>query len=347
MSFKNYRAIGYAILAAALYGASSPVSKKLLTHLPPTLMASMLYLGAGLGMSVLFLLQSRESKGAGIEKKDFPYVLGMILLDIAAPILLMMGLYKTTASTVSLLNNFEIVVTTLIALILFKESVGKRMWIAIFLITASSMILSISDFSKIELSSSSIFVLLACVSWGLENNCTRMLSLKNPVQIVVVKGLGSGVGAFMVALYLGESIGHIGYMVLALILGFFAYGLSITLYIRAQRDLGASRTSAFYAAAPFMGVLLSWFFLREPITGTFLLALAVMIVGTYFAVSETHDHEHVHGDEIHEHSHCHDDGHHDHIHLTSVSGEHTHVHTHSSIKHTHSHFPDMHHTHAH
>lgn len=347
MSFKNYRAIGYAILAAALYGASSPVSKKLLTHLPPTLMASMLYLGAGLGMSALFLLQSRESKGAGIEKKDFPYVLGMILLDIAAPILLMMGLYKTTASTVSLLNNFEIVVTTLIALILFKESVGKRMWIAIFLITASSMILSISDFSKIELSSSSIFVLLACVSWGLENNCTRMLSLKNPVQIVVVKGLGSGFGAFMVALYLGESIGHIGYMVLALILGFFAYGLSITLYIRAQRDLGASRTSAFYAAAPFMGVLLSWFFLREPITGTFLLALAVMIVGTYFAVSETHDHEHVHGDEIHEHSHCHDDGHHDHIHLTSVSGEHTHVHTHSSIKHTHSHFPDMHHTHAH
>lgn len=347
MSFKNYRAIGYAILAAALYGASSPVSKKLLTHLPPTLMASMLYLGAGLGMSALFLLQSRESKGARIEKKDFPYVLGMILLDIAAPILLMMGLYKTTASTVSLLNNFEIVVTTLIALILFKESVGKRMWIAIFLITASSMILSISDFSKIELSSSSIFVLLACVSWGLENNCTRMLSLKNPVQIVVVKGLGSGFGAFMVALYLGESIGHIGYMVLALILGFFAYGLSITLYIRAQRDLGASRTSAFYAAAPFMGVLLSWFFLREPITGTFLLALAVMIVGTYFAVSETHDHEHVHGDEIHEHSHCHDDGHHDHIHLTSVSGEHTHVHTHSSIKHTHSHFPDMHHTHAH
>ncbi len=347
---KKLKPIGYAILAALLYGISAPVSKLLLVELPPTLMAALLYLGAGIGMlgiNLYQLLMKHEKKEAKMTVKEMPYIIGMIGLDIAAPIFLMIGLTLTTSSNASLLNNFEIVATTLIALFIFKETIGKRMWIAISLITLSSMILSLKDMSSLSFSIGSIFVLLACISWGFENNCTRMLSLKDPLQIVVVKGFGSGIGSLIICFTIKEFSFNISYIAVALLLGFVAYGMSIFLYIKAQRELGAARTSAFYATAPFIGVIISWIVLKEPITLTFMTALTIMLIGTYFAVSEDHQHSHIHLVESHEHKHNHSDGHHNHQHDIAVVGEHSHEHTHEKIEHVHGHLPDLHHRHSH
>lgn len=281
--------IWFAMLAALLYGISSPVSKMLLEKIPPTLMASFLYLGAGIGMfgvNLTYKFLGKQNTEAKVTSIDVPYMIGMIVLDIIAPILLMFGLTLTTSANASLLNNFEIVATSVIAMLIFKESISRRMWIAIMLITFSTMLLSFSDVSSFSFSIGSIFVVLACIAWGLENNCTRMLSIKDPLQIVVAKGFGSGIGALCIALFAHERSVEYLYIFYALCLGFVAYGLSIFFYIKAQRNLGAARTSAFYAAAPFIGALISWLLLREPITPTFSVALAVMIFGTYFAISD-------------------------------------------------------------
>jgi drug/metabolite transporter (DMT)-like permease len=337
-----------ALLAAALYGISMPFSKMLLLKLPPTLMAALLYLGAGFGMFAVSLIQKKAAKKeAGITKKDLPYIFGMIVLDIAAPVLLMIGLTETSSSSASLLNNFEIVATSLLAFAFFKESIGKRMIAAITLVTVSGFILSVKDFGSFSFSPGSALVLAACVCWGLENNCTRMLSLKDPVRIVVIKGAGSGFGSLLISFLIKEKSGPALYIALAMLLGFVSYGLSIFFYIRAQRDLGAARTSAYYAAAPFIGVLISVLGFGERLTGSFIAALAIMVAGAYFAVTEVHSHLHAHEALTHEHKHRHDDGHHDHVHEPPVYGEHCHMHTHEAMAHTHPHTPDLHHMHKH
>lgn len=346
----KYKSVGMAILAALLYGISSPISKVLLTELPPMLMAALLYLGAGFGMvgiSIYNIVMNKEQFEAKMTVKETPYIIGMILLDIVAPIFLMLGLTMTTSANASLLNNFEIVATSLIALFIFKETIGKRMWLAISLITISSAMLSVSEFRDFSFSVGSIFVLFACLAWGFENNCTRMLSLKDPMQIVVVKGFGSGIGSLLGCFALKEYSNNWAYISAALLLGFVAYGLSIFFYIKAQRGLGAARTSAFYAAAPFVGVIISWIVLKEPITESFLIALVIMLIGTYFAISEEHEHKHVHVIENHEHKHCHNDGHHQHQHEYEVVGEHSHQHIHDRLEHKHTHLPDLHHRHTH
>lgn len=343
-------AVLFAILAAALYGISSPVSKLLLEEIPPTLMAALLYLGAGLGMLIVTCIRRIYDKNtyeAKVTVKELPFTVGMILLDIAAPILLMIGLTLTSGANASLLNNFEIVATSMIALLVFREAIGKRMWFAIALISLSSVILSVKDISCFSFSIGSVFVLLACICWGFENNCTRMLSLKDPLQIVVIKGFGSGIGALLISIVDKQFSNHIIYILLTLLLGFVAYGLSICFYIYAQRELGAARTSAFYAAAPFIGVFISWFIFREGITVSYLIALAIMILGTYFAITEVHKHRHIHLAVIHEHKHNHDDGHHNHTHVPEFVGEHSHEHIHEEIVHDHKHTPDIHHKHAH
>lgn len=349
---KNFKAVLLAILAALLYGISAPISKVLLVELPPTMMAALLYLGAGIGMLIVSMVKAlsrKEPVEAKITKRELPYVIGMIVLDIVAPIFLMIGLTMTTSSNVSLLNNFEIVATSMIALFIFKESVGRRMWIAIALITLSSMLLSIEDVGNFSFSLTlgSIFVIFASISWGLENNCTRMLSIKDPIQVVVIKGFGSGIGALLIANVFGDFEIKIVYMLITLLLGFVAYGMSIFFYISAQRELGAARTSAYYATAPFMGVVISWIVLKEPITPMFSGALMIMLLGTYFAVTENHAHKHRHTSITHEHKHDHSDGHHSHHHDESINGEHSHEHTHEPIEHEHEHLPDLHHRHVH
>ena len=278
------KAIFFAVLAAALYALNAPASKLLLQNAPPTMMAGFLYLGAGIGMGILGLVRSRtdqEKKEARLSRKDLPYTLGMIVLDIAAPIFLMIGLKQTTAANASLLNNFEIVATSLIAMLFFREKISRQLWIAILLITLSSALLTVEDAGAFWFSAGSLFVLLAATCWGLENNCTRMLSRSDPLEIVIVKGLCSGAGSVIIGLAAGESFPVIRDILLILLLGFVAYGLSIYFYVYAQRDLGAAKTSAYYAVAPFIGVLLSLIIFREIPGIMFFIALAIMILGTW------------------------------------------------------------------
>ena len=275
-----------AILAAGLYALSSPFSKLLLQYMPSTLMAGFLYLGAGLGMTALAL--SRKAAGrpeaeARLTRKELPYTVAMIVLDIAAPISLLFGLTITTAANASLLNNFEIVATAIIALLIFKESISARLWLGILFVTASCALLSFEDISSLQFNLGSLFVLLACILWGIENNCTRKLSSKDPLEIVMVKGVFSGLGSVMIGFVCGERILHLWTIPLVLLLGFVAYGLSIYYYVYAQRLLGAARTSAYYAVAPFIGAFLSLIIFREVPGVLFLAALALMAVGAWLS----------------------------------------------------------------
>ena len=232
----------------------------------------------------LWLLVTRKSRARTeqpLTRRDLPYTVGMIVLDIAAPIALMTGVARTSAASASLLNNFEIVATSLIALVLFKEAISRRLWLGIFLVTLSSVLLSAQDIRAVSLSAGSLYVLLACVCWGFENNCTRRLSEKDPMEIVAVKGIFSGLGALIVAFICGAALPDVLSILLALLLGFVAYGLSILFYIYAQRSLGAAKTSAYYAVAPFIGVALSLVLYREIPSGWFIAALIVMIAGTW------------------------------------------------------------------
>jgi len=346
----HIRAVLYAILAAVLYGLSAPFSKLLLEKIPPTQMAALLYLGAGIGMlavNYIKRLRGNLSSEAKVTRKESPYIIGMIVLDIAAPVLLMFGLTLSTAANAALLNNFEIVATSVIALFIFKEAIGKRMWLAILLITTSSFILTVRDYSSFTFSIGSIFVLLACVCWGFENNCTRMLSIKDPTQIVVIKGLCSGAGSFLIAIINKQISKDITYILFTLLLGFVAYGLSIYFYILAQRDLGAARTSSFYAAAPFIGVIISWVAFRDSFSINFIIALIIMLLGAFFAITEMHKHMHFHEPISHEHKHNHADGHHNHVHTGEAITEHSHEHFHEALEHKHMHTPDIHHNHTH
>lgn len=346
----SYISIGQAILAAALFGISAPFSKLLLAELSPLMLSALLYLGAGIGMLVIYSIR-RVSKAKFIEanlaKQELPFILLMVALDIAAPISLMVGLTMTTSSTAALLNNFEIAATSVIALAVFKEAISKRLWLSISLITISSIILSVRDFSSFSFSIGSIFVLLACLFWGLENNCTRKLSIRDPLQIVIVKGIGSGLGALAIAISVHQTSWNPSFIALALFLGFLAYGLSIFFYVTAQRSLGAARTSAYYAVAPFIGVGISFVIFDEPITLSFFAASIVMVLGTYFAIFENHVHQHLHTFVEHDHRHNHSDGHHNHSHELITDKEHTHLHTHEKIVHNHQHTPDIHHAHEH
>lgn len=287
---KSRKAIFFAVLAAALYALNAPVSKLLLQNVQPSMMAALLYLGAGLGMLAMGCIRRQPGQKVvrteGLGGSHLIYTVGMVALDIAAPILLMLGLERTASANASLLNNFEIVATSLIALLVFRERIGKRLWLAIGLIVVSSALLTVEDASSLDFSLGSVFVLLASCCWGLENNCTRMLSQSDPQGIVVVKGIGSGLGALIVALLSGEGFPDWQFVPAALLLGFVAYGLSIFFYVYAQRDLGAARTSAYYAVSPFIGVLLSLVIYREWPGKQFYPALAGMIAATVLVTKE-------------------------------------------------------------
>ena len=278
-----------AILAAALYAINSPFSKLLLDYMPSTLMAGFLYIGAGLGMGVIALVRKvRKTEGADekITKADLPYTLTMIVLDIAAPIFLLLGLSYTTAANASLLNNFEIVATAIIALMIFKERISPRLWFGILFVTASCALLSFEDLSSLTFSVGSLFVLLACICWGIENNCTRRLSSKDPLEIVLLKGTFSGLGSVIIGLCIGERITVLWSVFAVLGVGFVAYGLSIFFYVYAQRMLGAARTSAYYAVAPFIGALLSLVIFRDVPQYTYFIALGLMVVGAWLCSSD-------------------------------------------------------------
>lgn len=343
------------LIAAALFGASAPISKLLMSQIAPTLMASFLYLGSGVG---IFLVRyyfrnsdNRFSHEAGLTQNDWLWTTGAVLAGgIAAPIVLMIGLKNTPASTASLLLNFEGVATTVIAAVAFKEAVGKRIWVAILLITAASILLSWDSSGQWGFSRGAVGVLGACILWGIDNNFTRNVSAKDPLAIVTVKGLSAGVFSFVLSLILGLSLPSFNLVLLAMLLGFFSYGLSIVLFIRAMRELGSARTSALFGTAPFVGAILSVLLFRESQGLLFFLSLPLMIFGAVFLLKEEHKHWHKHESTVHEHRHCHNDAHHLHYHSDDEipkNGYHSHLHEHEPITHEHKHAPDIYHRHAH
>lgn len=280
------KGIAFAILAAALYSINAPFSKILLEFMPPTLMAGFLYVGAGIGITFIALIRKMkkyETKELKLTKSELPYTIAMIILDIAAPIFLLFGLNATTAANASLLNNFEIVATAIIALIVFKEKISPRLWFGILFITLSCGMLSFEDVSSLHFSYGSLFVLLSAICWGFENNCTRKISSKDPLQIVLLKGIFSGIGSLIIGLYMGERIASLWSIFAVLWIGFIAYGLSIYFYVYAQRLLGAARTSAYYAVAPFIATILSLIILREVPDIAYYFALALMIIGAWLS----------------------------------------------------------------
>ena len=276
----------FAILAAAFYAISSPFSKILLDDMPSTLMAGFLYIGAGIGMGAIALirkLKKTENAEMKLTKKELPYTVAMILLDIAAPICLLFGLQSTSAANASLLNNFEIVATAIIALVVFKEKISMRLWLVILFVTLSCVLLSFEDITSLQFSFGSLFIFVACICWGFENNCTRKISSKDPLQIVLLKGVFSGSGSIIIGLLIGERITVLWSVFAVLGVGFVAYGLSIFFYVYAQRILGAARTSAYYAIAPFIGTLLSLAIFREVPHYTYFIALALMVIGAWLS----------------------------------------------------------------
>lgn len=282
------KAVFYAVLAAVFYALSSPISKILLEDVSPYLMAALLYLGAGIGMTVVRVISpNTKSEERPLVRSDTPYIIAMVVLDIAAPILLMYGLLNSPASSVSLLNNFEIVATTLIALLVFGEKVSPATWIAIVLITVSAVVLSTAGSGSLSFSHGSLAVILACVCWGLENNCTRRLSDSGAVRVVVIKGIFSGLGALVITCFMGMGSPSVWEVAGALTLGFIAYGLSLFFYISAQGKLGAAKVSAYYALAPFIGAFISLVLLGENITYGFAAALPIMILGVAILTWDT------------------------------------------------------------
>ena len=284
----------FAILAAALYAINIPFSKILMEKVDSTMMAGLLYLGAGVGMFIYTTLSGFVGKKVvknPLTKEELPYTIAMIVLDIAAPILLMHGLKITTSANATLINNFEIVATSLIALIIFKEAISKKLWIAILLVTLASIILSFEGLGSFSFNMGSIMVLGAATCWGFENNCTRMLSHKSSEQIVIIKGIFSGLGALIAAFLVGESLPQYIYIIAVMVLGFVSYGLSINFYIMAQAHLGAAKTSAYYSVAPFLGVAFSLLLLGERPGLQFYLALIVLIAGTILIIKDTFEHE--------------------------------------------------------
>lgn len=333
MMNKGAVSVLYALLAAVFYAINTPFSKILLKDVSPTFMAAFLYMGAGFGVGIMYLFHfKKEEKTELLTKKDLPYTIGMIVLDILAPIFLMIGISIGSASNASLLGNFEIVATTVIALVIFKEAVSSKLWTAIAFITLSSIILSFEGSGSFQFSYGSLFVILATLCWGLENNCTRKISDKSTYEIVVLKGIFSGVGSFLIAMIIGEQFPDIKYILSAMLLGFVAYGLSIFLYIRAQRNFGAAKTSAYYAVAPFVGAFLAFIVNGESLTFVYFIALIFMLIGSAFVVSDTmvknHTHQHTHKIQ-----HTHDGTTHTHI----ITHEHSHNHFGDLEKHKHKH----------
>lgn len=276
-------AILYALLAAVFYAVNMPASKALLAHVDTTILAGLLYLGAGVGL-LLLSCGNKARAAKRLQKCDLPYVLGMIALDIVAPICLLLGLERTASANASLLNNFEIVATAIIALAVFGEAISRRLWLAILLVTLSSAMLTFEGESSLQLSWGSLLVLLAAICWGFENNCTRKIASRDTFEIVTLKGVCSGAGSLIVGFVIGEKLPSAAYILLAMLLGFVAYGLSIFYYIKAQNVIGAARTSACYAVAPFISAFLSLIFLKEPLSTRFFLALIGMLAGTALIV---------------------------------------------------------------
>ena len=346
----------YALSAAVLFGASTPFAKALLTQgsLAPVMLAGLLYFGSGLGLLVWYGLRRFRQRvlsgdSGGLTARDLPWLFGAIAAGgIAGPVLLMIGLTYTAASTASLLLNMEGVLTALLAWFAFKEHFDRRIFIGMTLIVAAGVLLSWDQQATLGTSSGVLAIVGACLCWGIDNNLTRKIAASDAVQIACIKGLVAGMVNLTIALLMGFTPPAIPTAALAGAIGFCGYGLSLVLFVLALRHLGTARTGAYFSAAPFVGALVSLWLPGESPSVNFWIALALMAIGIWLHLTETHGHDHRHEPALHSHPHAHDLHHrHSHDFVWDDAEEHTHTHRHTPLTHRHGHYPDIHHRHTH
>lgn len=342
-------AIFEAIAAAILFGTVIPVSKVLLADIGPVTLAALLYLGAGTGLLLMrWIVPSENRSEAAVNLQDLPYLAAIIISgSITGPILLMIGLTTIPAGSASLLLNAELVMTVIIASLFFSEHLGKRAMAAVSAVVTGGIIVSVDPAGSFGISPGAVLILAACFCWGIDNNVTRLLSGRDPASIVIIKGIFAGIFGLSLAQYLGETLPSPGMAVTTLSIGFIGYGLSLVLFIRSLRELGAVRTGSLFSLAPFIGVFVSWVFPGENPGYQVLLSLPFMALGVYLIATEHHHHPHQHPRVSHDHRHHHDDNHHTHIHPGSEDIDHAHMHSHAPRVHNHVHSPDLHHYHDH
>lgn len=345
-------AIGLALLSAVLFGASTPAAKWLLGGISPWLLAGLLYLGSGLGLGAVLLarrLLRRAAEEAPIRAADLPWLAGAVAFGGGAgPVLLMLGLAQTPASTAALLLNLEGLATMSIAWVVFRENVDRRLLLGAFAILAGAMLLAWNGAALGALPLGSLLVAGACVCWGIDNNLTRKISGADPMQIAAIKGLVAGAANVAIAVAQGAALPAASHIAEAGVVGLFGYGVSLICFIVALRHLGTARTGAYFSTAPFVGAVIGVGLFGDQVTLWLALAAALMAVGVWLHLTESHSHQHVHEALEHEHAHTHD-AHHQHDHAPGdPKGEpHTHWHRHRPLAHAHPHYPDLHHRHGH
>ncbi len=338
--------VAAALLAAFLFGAGTPLAKLFLTAVNPWLLAGLLYLGSGVGLTLCRLFY--QAPAVHLSAKDGLWFAGAISAGgILAPVLLMFGLTHTLASDASLLLNAESLFTTLLAWFVFKENFGPRIFLGMLAIVGGAVLLSWPDEAGLVSLWPALAILGACLAWGIDNNLTRKVSLADPVWLASCKGLAAGSVNLILACLFGAELPTLPHVAGAMVVGFFAYGVSLVLFILGLRFLGTARTGAYFSVAPFIGAAMA-VVLGEPLTVPLVFAGLLMSFGIWLHLTENHTHHHRHTDLGHEHEHIHDE-HHQHTHDSPVAPDtaHTHSHQHPSLEHTHTHFPDSHHQHKH
>lgn len=341
-----------ALTAALLFGASTPLAKLALASANPLLAAGLLYLGSGLGLALLRVALFARGNGGHetpLSRADLPWLAGATLMGgVAAPALLLMGLLTTSASAASLLLNLEAVATATIAWMVFRENVDRRVGAGFLCILLGGILLSLPQNGQVAFPGGALLVAAACLCWGIDNNLTRKISGSDPLQIAMWKGLVAGVMNFGLAVVIGAKLPPAPVTLGVAVIGFLGYGISLVLFVRALRHLGAARTGAYFSTAPFAGAALAFAIGQGHFDWAFGAAGALMLAGVWLHVTERHEHWHVHEPMEHEHLHFHDE-HHRHEHgPDDPPGEpHAHRHKHERLTHSHPHYPDIHHQHEH
>lgn len=335
-----------ALVAAVLFGGGTPFAKTLLGTVSPWMLAGLLYLGSGAGLGLYRLIA--RARRVRIQRHELLPLAGAIGFGgMVAPVLLMFGLSGMPATGASLLLNAEGVFTAVLAWFVFKENFDRRIAVGMVAIVAGAVVLSVPY--GVELGSlwPSLAILGACLCWGIDNNLTRKISLTDATWLAAVKGAVAGPVNLAIAFALGFQLPPIASIAGAMVVGFFAYGLSLVMFIVAMRHVGTARAGAYFSIAPFFGALLALAF-GASLTIPVVVAAALMAVGVWLHLTERHEHQHSHKPVVHDHWHVHDQHHqHEHQGPTEVGARHRHEHAHAPMTHTHEHYPDAHHRHDH
>jgi drug/metabolite transporter (DMT)-like permease len=351
----SHQGVAYALLAAALFGASTPFAKTLVGQVAPVMLAGLLYLGSGAGLLFWYVIRgvarrdTPQADMARLGKADVPWMAGAVVSGgIAGPLLLMLGLTLTPASSASLLLNMEGVLTAVLAWFVFHESFDRRIFTGMVLIVIAGVLLSWQERPALGVPWGSLAIMGACLCWAIDNNLTRKISASDAVQIAGIKGFVAGSVNLALALSLGYSLPDGMTSLLAGVVGLCGYGISLVMFVLALRHLGTARTGAYFSAAPFVGAAISLAMLGESPEPVFWMAAALMATGIWLHLTERHGHEHTHEPQHHTHAHRHDE-HHQHEHDFPWDGKepHVHPHQHQALRHAHAHYPDIHHRHTH